>query len=148
MEKITNKEKGERVREKINNNFAVVSKHLNQNVLSLSTSERISLSEQYLSIGLRVYDATLEEWFRYTNTGWEQCEAEKSFSLLFSNESWSDGIISIPYSSHKISNPYVQLYILIEEDVYDIVVGGFSIDGLNNITLHSDMPFSGKVVIK
>lgn len=148
MEKLTNKEKGNKIREKINNNFEIVSKHLTQNILSLPTSERLSLSESYLSLGLRVYDTTLEQWFEYTQNGWEPWGLTSSYTYSFSKESWTNGTISIPYSFYKKSNPIVQVYILTEDNIYDNVIGGFQMDDLNNIILCSDTEYDGKVVIK
>ncbi len=148
MEKLINKEKANKTREKINNNFEIVSKHLAQNILSLPTSERLSLSESYLSLGLRVYDTTLEQWFEYTQNGWEQCELSSSYVYFFSKESWTNGTISIPYSLYKKRDPVVQVYILTEDNVYDNVIGGFQMDDLNNIILCSDTEYDGKVVIK
>lgn len=148
MEKITNNEKGNKIREKINNNFEIVSKHLTQNMLSLPTSERLSLSESYLSLGLRVYDTTLEQWFEYAQNGWEPCEMASTDIYLFNEEDWTDGTILIPHSFHKKSNPIVQVYILTEDNTYDNVIGGFQVDNLNNIIVCSDTKYNGKVVIK
>lgn len=148
MEKLTNKEKGNKIREKINNNFEIVSKHLTKNMLSLPTSERLSLSESYLSLGLRVYDTTLEQWFKYAQNGWELCEMASTGIYLFNEEDWTDGTILIPHSFHKKSNPIVQVYILTEDNTYDNVIGGFQVDNLNNIIICSDTKYNGKVVIK
>lgn len=149
MEIITNRDKGKSIREKINQNFSLALQNISNNVLALPTEKRQLLTESFLSIGLIIYDTTLEDWFKYTASGWvEWYPKGRSVSISLSNDSWNDGTVSIPYSSHKIEDPMVQLYILTSENTYDTVLGGVSIDSSYNIILSSDIPFKGKVVIK
>lgn len=149
MEIITNRDKGKNIREKINQNFSLALQNISNNVLALPAEKRQLLTESYLSIGLIVYDTTAEKWFKYTASGWVDWYPKgRSVSMSLSNDSWTNGMISIPCSSHKIEDPIVQLYILTTNNTYDVVLGGVSIDSSYNITLHSDVPFQGKVVIK
>ena len=149
METITNREKSKSIREKINHNFDVVLQNISNNVLALPTNKRELLAESYLSTGLFVYDTTAEKWFEYTVSGWSEWYPKgRLVSMSLSNDSWTNGMISIPYSFHKIEDPIVQLYILTSENTYDTVLGGVSIDSSYNIILSSDIPFKGKVVIK
>ena len=74
-------------------------------------------------------------------------KALKKYTQDISVDDWTDNSISIPFSMHGIENPTVQLFI--ENDgVFDIVLGGVEIDSEYNITLSTDLTFSGKVVIK
>ena len=149
METITNREKSKSIREKINQNFDVVLQNISNNVLALPTNKRELLAESYLSTGLIVYDTTAKKWFEYTVSGWSEWYPKgRLVSMSLSNDSWTNGMISIPYSFHKIEDPIVQLYILTSENTYDTVLGGVSIDSSYNIILSSDIPFKGKVVIK
>lgn len=60
---------------------------------------------------------------------------------------WIDNSISILFSKHGVENPTVQLFI--EDDgSFAPVLGGVKIDSEYNVTLSTDLPFDGKVVIK
>ena len=60
---------------------------------------------------------------------------------------WIDNSIFIPFSKHNIENPTVQLFVK-DEGSFLPVLGGVNIDSEYNVTLSTDLPFSGKVVIK
>ena len=60
---------------------------------------------------------------------------------------WMDNSISIPFSKHGIESPFVQLFIEVDGS-FDVVLGGVKIDPEHNITLSTDLPFDGKVVVK
>lgn len=60
---------------------------------------------------------------------------------------WIDNSISIPFSKHKIENPIVLLFIE-NNGSFDAVLGGVKIDSEYNVTLSTDLPFDGRVVIK
>lgn len=146
-----NGEKGEVVQAIIEANFKILGRHLNENVLSLSTEERSLLSSDYLSEGLIVYDKDLEVFMQYKNGKWDGISIGGSNSFVYSQDlavsSWISGEISIPHSLHLVSNPCVQLYIL-QDGKYESVLGGIYIDNEYNVTLSTDLPFDGKVVIK
>ena len=71
----------------------------------------------------------------------------KKYTRDVSVDDWIDNSIYIPFSIHDIENPTVQL--LVETDgSFDVVLGGVEIDPKYNVTLSTDLPFRGKVVIK
>lgn len=73
--------------------------------------------------------------------------ALKKYTQSISVGDWTDDNISIPFSKHGIENPTVQLFVK-SENSFDVVFGGAKIDSENNVTLSTDLPFDGKVVIK
>lgn len=140
--------KGFEVKEIVDNNFKILGKHLSDNVLALTTKEIKGLSDDYLHNGLLVYDTDRENWYQYKNGMWNLYPIKfSSYSISFSADTWSDNTINIPYSTHSVPNPIVELYILVGE-LYQPVLGGVNIDNEYNITLSTDMAFDGKVVIK
>ena len=60
---------------------------------------------------------------------------------------WTNNTISIPFSKHSIENPTVQLFIVYGNS-FEPVLGGVEIDSDYNVTLSTDLPFNGKVMIK
>lgn len=155
-----NGEKAGVIQKIIENNFKILGRHLSQNILCLSTTEREALGSDYLSKGLRVYDTTLDKWFVYNGIDWE--EAEKAYVFKFTTDDWhfldipdiqmtQYGII-IPYSTHLRENPTVEVYLKSGTEsnsrVYDFVVDGYEINEDYKVYLWSDMPYEGKVVIK
>ena len=139
------------VRKITEDNFKTVAKHLHQNMLTLSTEERLLLGKEYLSDGLVVYDKNLMTFFEYVqSTGlWKisPLSENKSFSITFSEQDWVNNTIYISFADHTIANPNVQMFMLMEE-TYQPVLGGVEIDTEFNVTLHTDMPFAGRVVVK
>lgn len=139
------------VRKITEDNFKIVAKHLHQNMLSLTTDERLLLGREYLSDGLVVYDKDLKTYYEYVqSTGlWKaQPKAEsKSYSLSFTEQDWNDNSLYIPFTDHAVSDPMVQIFMLVN-GTHQPVMGGIEIDTNFNITLSTDMPFSGKVVVK
>lgn len=145
MEKWINGAEGREVKRVIDKNFQILARHLSSNMLSLTTQERTLLSNDYVREGLRVYDTTLDRWFKYSGNSWVECPAEYIANITLS--SWTDNLIYINFNTHHIKNPIVQLYI--NDGIgYSPVLGGVSIDAEFNITLYTDMPFVGRVVIK
>lgn len=141
-------EKGINVKEIIESNFKFLGSHISKNVLALSTLEREVLSTDYLSEGLIVFDTDFKTWYEYTNGKWKPKPDDTSvYTLNISENSWDANVIYIPFSTHLIEYPCVQVYIAIG-DSYDTVIGCGTIDDQFNVTLSTDMPFSGKVVIK
>lgn len=145
-----NGEKAGVIQKIIENNFKILGRHLSQNVLCLSTAERETLSSEYLTQGLKVYDTTKKRWFSYNGVGWDEenwGEGSSEYTMDIQTSDWSAGAIIIPYTKHLKRNPNVQLFMK-NEDVYLAVMGGVEIDADYNITLSTDMPFEGRVVIK
>ena len=145
MQKWSNGDRAEDIKNIIDNNFSTLGKHLPNTMLSLSTSDRELLGSDYLSTGLRVFDTDLNKWFRYDGSKWVEWTQEYVKYILESD--WIGGNIYIPFSEHQKSNPIVAVFIL-ENDVYSSVLVGIEIDSQNNITLLTDLKFDGKVVIK
>lgn len=144
----SNGDKGKKVRTVASENFKTLSRHLNHNMLALSRAERLALTTPYLSTGLRVYDTTLETWYEYTGNGWiEWYPKGKTFSFNFAKGGWLNNKIDIPYYSHLITNPIVQMF-MHKDGAYVPVIGGVTIDTDFNVTLFSDYAFEGKVVIR
>lgn len=140
-----NGEKALVIKNIIEQNFNILSQHLDENLLSLTTAEREALTSDYLSNGLLVFDKTLGRWFEYKNNEWKY--HADGYKKSFTKSNWSSYKINIPFSEHKVTNPTVQLFIL-NGDIKEPVLGGFSIDDNFNVTIESDITFNGEVVIK
>lgn len=144
-----NGEKGSVVQKIIENNFKILGRYLPNHMLSVSREERLSLADEYLCKNLIIYDTTDELWYRYTGSTWEEYKISGStYSRVFDHSVWNNGKIQIPYSTHMIENPAVQLYMLDGDGIYNDVLGGIHIDQSHNVILNSDFAFAGKVVIK
>ena len=74
-------------------------------------------------------------------------KALKKYTQSISKDDWTDNSISIPFSKHGIETPAVQLFIKYGGS-YTPVLGGVNIDSEYNVTLSTDLPFDGRVVIK
>lgn len=144
LKKWNNGALGRDVKKIIEGNFDILERHLNSTVLTLSTSERELLSDIYKSEGLRVYDKTLDKWYKYTNGSWVSCS---EFTIEINTSDWIENIISIPFSVHHIKNPVVQVYIRVS-NTYSLIMESVTVDANHNIQLFTDLPFAGKVVIK
>lgn len=62
-------------------------------------------------------------------------------------DDWADNSISIPFSQHGVENPSVELFIKYD-GAFVSALGGVEIDSEYNVTLSTDLPFNGKVVIR
>lgn len=143
-----NGEKAEVVQKIIEYDFQLLKRHLSNNILALPTTERKTLSSDYLCEGLIVYDTTLNKWFIYKNNNWQEYNINnKIYVQNFTINNWSGNKISIPYSTHLISSPVVGLYML-SNNTYLPVIGGVSIDENYNVILTTDLTFDGRVIIK
>ena len=149
-----NGETAEIVQKIIEYNFKLLGRHLPNNILALPTTQRETLSSDYLCEGLIVYDTTLNKWFRYTSNSWEEYTIDNDtsgesavYTKTFTAADWENKEIYISYSTDLISNPSVGLAIL-DNGVYSPVIGGVIMDRNDNIILTTDLPFDGKVVIK
>ena len=136
---------GATVKACVDNNFKELWDNLSKNMMSLTTEQRLSLSEDYLSEGLLVYDKNKNKWYQYLNGAWVNSSWEYSLEIYV--DDWIDNKITIPYSLHKTESPTVGFYVIINGQ-YVKAVGGVSIDEDNNIILSSKIAFDGKVVIK
>ena len=74
-------------------------------------------------------------------------KALKKYTQDINVDDWIDNSISISFSKHGVENPIVQLFV--EDDgSFAPVFDGVKIDSEYNVTLSTDLPFVGKVVIK
>ena len=74
-------------------------------------------------------------------------KALKKYTQNISVSDWIDNGISVPFSKHGIENPTVQLF-MTYDDSFEPVLGGVKIDSEYNITLSTDLPFDGRIVIR
>lgn len=74
-------------------------------------------------------------------------KALKKYTQDINVDDWTDNSIFIPFSKHNIENPTVQLFIK-DNDSFSPVFGGVKIDSEYNITLSTDLTFSGRVVVR
>ncbi len=137
---------GGEVKNIIDYNFNLVSKYLSKNARSLSTQERKLLSSDYLSENTLVFDTDENQWYKYSNGSWS-----KTFNVMhtqnISVSDWMDNSISILFTQHEVEAPIVQLF-MENGDSFVPVLGGVEVDSEYNITLSTDMPYNGKVIIK
>ncbi len=140
-----NGEEAEVVQKIIEYNFKLLGRYLSGNMLCLSSSERKTLSSDYLREGLIIYDTTENAWYKYVSGTWKKSPTE--YNLTITETDWVNNEITISFPTHLITNPIVQLFIK-DGNSYSPVIGGVSVDNSFNITLSSDMPFDGKVVVK
>lgn len=140
--------KGSEVKSVIDYNFNVVSRFLSKDIKALSTQERNLLPSDYLSENTLVFDTDEKQWYSYSNGFWIETSVDNGiYTQSISMYDWLNNNIKIPFEQHGIKNPSVQL--LIRNDRSFIpVIGGVEIDYEYNITLSTDLPFNGKVVIK
>lgn len=144
---------GGEVKSIIDYNFNVVSMYLSKDVRALSTQERKLLSSDYLSEKSLVYDTDEEQWYKYVNGSWVKAfdnggnNSTNVYANDISIDDWADNTITILFEEHGVENPVVQLSMISGDSVIS-VLGGVEIDSEYNITLSTDLPFDGKVVIK
>lgn len=148
MQTWRNGEKSQVVKKIIDQNFNIVSRHLPHNVLSLSKVERELLGSDYLSEGLRVFDTTEEQWYKYEKNKWVKSPLKSVvYTQTFSTTDWKDNKISIDFSTHLVTNPIVQVFIN-DGNSFSPIIGGVEVDENFNIILDTDLAFDGKVVVK
>ena len=139
---------GAEVKKIIDHNFNIVSKYLSKDIKALSTRERNLLSSDYLNENTLVFDTDEEQWYKYSNGNWIKTPVDDSAYVqhIYKN-SWTNNYIEILFAQHGVKNPLVQLFIEMDGSFIP-VLGGVIIDSEYNITLSTDLPFDGKVVIK
>lgn len=139
---------GGEVKDIIDYNFKIVSRYLSKDIKALSTQERNLLSSEYLNENTLVFDTTENKWYKYSKGTWVKTSVDDSvYTQNISIADWEYNSIQIPFSQHGIENPIVQLLIQNGNSFTD-VYGGVSIDADYNISLSTDIPFNGKVVVK
>ena len=139
---------GGEVKNVIDYNFNLLAKYLSKNIRVLSTQERNLLESDYLSENALVFDTDEEQWYKYSNGSWEKTSVDDNAHIQnISIDNWIDNSIKILFEQHGIENPVVQLF-LKNGDSFISVLGGIEIDPTYNVTLSTDLPFDGKVVIK
>ena len=69
------------------------------------------------------------------------------FTKIFTVLDWEDGKITISYREHKIDNPNPHVSMEFQQDYVD-VYGSVYIDKSGNVSILSDIPFDGRIVIK
>lgn len=147
-----NGEEGDILKAIIEHNFKILGKYLPYHILCISSENRNLLTSDYLSENLIVFDTTKNEWLQYKNGKWIAFDFGNlglHYIKIFSKKDWSaQNEISIPFHLHKRENPVVQLYLRQGSFYCSDVFGGVYIDDNYNITLSTDLPFDGKVVIK
>lgn len=143
-----NGERGSEVKRVIDYNFNLVSKYLSKDIKALSTQERNLLSSDYLSENTLVFDTDEEQWYKYSKGYWVKTSVDDNVhTQSISVNDWVDNSIHILFNSHGIKNPIVQVFIEIGRSFVP-VLGSVEIDSNFNVTLSTDLPFNGKVVIK
>lgn len=139
-----NGDSGGEVKNIIDYNFNVVSKYLSKDIRTLSTQERKLLSSDYISENTLVFDTEENQWYKYSNGSWVNAFM---YAKDISVDDWTDNSISILFTQHGIKNPVVQLS-MESGGSFVPVLGGVKIDSKYNVTLSTDLPFNGRVVIK
>ena len=168
--------KAKSVREVILENFALLFKYFKHNILALTTEARTKLISDYIKNGvavpndIRVYDTDLEQWYKYTSSGWkkwsmvEDIRGIAKYEKTFDVSSWIEEQMDaeqkmtmytqqISYDIHGYKNPDVSLYMYVSSrgnnalEGYISVLGGVTITEDNTVVISSDRPFQGKVVI-
>ena len=141
---------GKEVKDIIDYNFNLVSRYLTKDIKALSTQERNLLPLDYLSENTLVFDTDERQWYRYSlvNKSWIKTSVDdKVYTQDISVDDWIDNVIVVPLSQHGVENPVVQLSMASGNSLVP-VLGGVKIDSEYNVTLSTDLPFDGRVVIK
>lgn len=146
--------KGGEVKSVIDYNFNLVSKYLSKDIKALSTQERNLLSSDYLNENTLVFDTTEEQWYKYSKGSWVKTSmvdntftSDNTYTQDISINDWHNNKIQIDFNQHGIENPIVQLFAE-NDNSFIPVLGGTEIDSEHNVTLSTDLPFDGRVVIK
>lgn len=144
-----NGEKAGSTKDIIEYNFKLLGKYLSNNIIAAPRDILNSLPSDYLSDGLVAFDTTNNVWLRYKAGVWQEdvVGSDSAYSQIIRTADWQNGEIVIAKSVHGRRNPVVELYIL-NGTAYELVLGGVLVDSEYNITLKSEIPFNGKVVIK
>lgn len=82
----------------------------------------------------------------FTNLNVQIGQLSQKYIYSFSKADWNDGIIFISYSEYLKQNPCIELYVKTSGG-YSPVVGGYEINN-NGISLQTDLPYDGRVVIR
>lgn len=146
--------RGKEVKEIIDFNFNLLSRYLSKDIKALSTQERKLLSSDYLSENTLVFDTDEEQWYKYSKGSWIKTTVgsgdntnDVAYAQNILVNDWADNNINISFDQHGVKHPLVQLFIEIGSSLVP-VLGGVKIDSEHNITLSTDLPFDGRIVIK
>ena len=146
--------RGKEVKEIIDFNFNLLSKYLSKDIKALSTQERMLLSSDFLSDNTLVFDTDEEQWYKYSKGFWVKMDiggdgnnSAVAYAQNIFIDDWADNNINISFDQHGVQHPLVQLFIEIGSSLIP-VLGGVKIDSEHNITLSTDLPFNGRIVIK
>ena len=136
----------------IDYNFNVVSKYLSKDIKALSTQEREMLTSDYLSEKSLVFDTDEEQWYKYSGGSWVKVFDDYKnivpYTKDISIDDWTNNKISILFDQHGVENPVVQLFMAKDGSLIPVIGGVKKIDSKHNVTLSTDLPFDGRVVIK
>lgn len=146
IDKIKHIENADGVREKINSNFEKLAKTSSSQILSLTTKERESIDGAYFRDGLIVYDITQNKWYKRNKNTWDEHFLKKEFIKTFTSQEWNNGEFHLPYSEHKCSVQNVSVYMFLDNKYISVTID-VHIKGNHDITLISDLAFTGKVII-
>ena len=141
---------GAEVKNVIDHNFNLVSRYLSKDIKALTTSERTLLPSDYLAENTLVFDTDEKQWYRYSvvNKSWIRTSVDDNvYTQDISVGDWVNNTIEILLEQHGIANPVVQLS-MANGNSFAPVMGGIKIDSEYNVTLSTDLPFNGRVVIK
>ncbi len=73
-------------------------------------------------------------------------DVEKRYVREFSEDDWEFGEITIPFSAYKKQNPCVETFMKDGSHYMPVFAGYEIVDSC--VTLQSDIPYEGKVVIR
>ena len=138
-----------KVKDIIDRNFKKVSAYSNSNIRAMYSQELSAVDPDYLRNKIVVFDIDESMFFQYDGTTgtWHPLSYKHFYKATFMSDSWNSGNISIPYETHNVTSPSVQVYIK-NGAVYEAVIGGVRVDSEFNVWLLSDIPFEGMVVIQ
>ena len=146
VKKIKNTENADGVRQKINDNFDILSKHFSSRMLSLTKTEMDNIEQDYLREGLIVYNTTDKKFYTRSGNSWELYKIFNTFTSVFYESDWEDGYLSIPYGQHKVDVKNVSVYISTTQGYMPVLID-VVVDSMQNVILNSDVVFDGKVVL-
>ena len=147
-----NGDRGETVKQIVEDNFKTISKYLSGNLLSLSTNERLALDSDHLRDGSIVYDIDDNLWYQYKNGAWNVYSFSNGYTKIFSTSDWSYSNtdkcykINIPLTEHQSSAHFMNAYIY-ENGQYNPVCGGVCLLSDNTVSVRSNLAYNGKVEI-
>ena len=100
-----------------------------------------------------MFDTDEEQWYKYFDGSWVKTFVSDggnavTYTKNISKSDWTNNGISILFDQHRVENPVVQLFMMHGDSFVPVIGGVKKIDSKHNVTLSTDLPFNGKVVIK